>query len=109
MAYRSGSSDRPDLSLAVVIGAGGIGLAAARRLAQRHRLLVADLDAGKLAGAVATLRAEGCDASGIACDVTAVASVQAVAETARSLGNFRVLAKSPGCPRRWAASTASFG
>ena len=42
-----GTSDRPDLPLAVVIGAGTMGMAVARRLAQRRRLLLADSDGAR--------------------------------------------------------------
>ena len=42
--YQLGSSERADLSLAVVIGAGAMGMAVARRLAQRHPVLLADID-----------------------------------------------------------------
>ena len=43
-----GTSARPDLPLAVVVGAGGMGIAIARRLGQRYRLLLADRNAGHL-------------------------------------------------------------
>lgn len=45
--YQLGSSERADLSLAVVIGAGAMGMAVARRLAQRHRVLLADIDGAR--------------------------------------------------------------
>jgi NAD(P)-dependent dehydrogenase (short-subunit alcohol dehydrogenase family) len=43
--YRLGSSERADLPLGVAIGAGTMGMAAARRMAQRYRVLIADIDA----------------------------------------------------------------
>lgn len=73
-----------------------MGLATARRLSQRHRVLIADLDAAKAAAAAATLRDEGADAEGMACDVTDPASVAALAERTRIEGGLRVLAHVAG-------------
>ena len=91
-----GTSDRPDLPLAVVIGAGSMGMAVARRLAQRRRVLLADLRGDHAEAQVAQLRAEGCDASGIACDVTDPAAVRALAERTADLGGLGVLAHVAG-------------
>jgi NAD(P)-dependent dehydrogenase (short-subunit alcohol dehydrogenase family) len=90
--HQIGTSARPDWSLAVVVGAGGMGMAAARRLSQRHRVLIADIDPGKAAEAAMTLRNEGGDATGIACDVTDPAAIEAMCEAVDGLGGFRVLA-----------------
>ena len=94
--HRIGSSERPDWPLAVVVGAGGMGMAAARRLSQRRRVLVADLDPARAAEAAETLRAEGGDAQGIACDVTDPAAVEALGEAVDRLGGFQVLAHVAG-------------
>jgi NAD(P)-dependent dehydrogenase (short-subunit alcohol dehydrogenase family) len=94
--HEIGSSRRPDWPLAVVVGAGGMGMAAARRLAQRHRVLVADLDPGRAEGAAAALRTEGGDATGVACDVTRAADVDRLAATVDDMGGFRVLAHVAG-------------
>ena len=40
-----GTSARPDLPLAVIAGAGALGMAMARRMAQNYRVLLADIDA----------------------------------------------------------------
>jgi NAD(P)-dependent dehydrogenase (short-subunit alcohol dehydrogenase family) len=93
---KPGSSERPDWPLAVVVGAGGMGMAVARRLSQRRRVLLADLDAARAEAAAATLREEGGDATGVACDVTDPTSVQALAEHVARLGGFQALAHVAG-------------
>jgi NAD(P)-dependent dehydrogenase (short-subunit alcohol dehydrogenase family) len=93
---RIGSNDRPDLRLAVVIGAGGMGMAAARRLSQRRRILIADIDGVRAEAAAAALRDEGADAAGVACDVTDPALVQGLARTVAGMGGFQALAHVAG-------------
>jgi NAD(P)-dependent dehydrogenase (short-subunit alcohol dehydrogenase family) len=87
-----GASARPDLPLAVIVGAGGMGMAIARRLGERYRLLLADCDGGHLEQRVAALRHEGHDAVGLICDVTDAAAVGALAHRTAELGPMRVLA-----------------
>lgn len=94
--HRLGTSERPDWRLAVVIGAGGMGMAAARRLSQRHRVLVADIDQARAEAAAEALRTEGGDAVGFGCDITAPAAVQALAEHVADLGGLGVLAHVAG-------------
>lgn len=94
--YTLGSSERADLSLAVVIGAGTMGMAVARRLAQRHRVLLADLRGDYAEAQTAAMRAEGCDARAIACDVTDPAAVAALAARVKELGGLGVLAHVAG-------------
>ena len=91
-----GTSERPDLPLAVVIGAGALGMAVARRLAQRYRVLLADIDGGRADERAATMREEGCDARGLACDVTDPAAVAALADKVAELGGLGVLAHVAG-------------
>ena len=93
---RIGSSERPDLKLAVVVSAGGMGVAAARRLAQNHRVLIADIDGESAARAADRLRSEGGDAQGVACDITDPAAVERLGETIDASGGFRVLAHVAG-------------
>jgi NAD(P)-dependent dehydrogenase (short-subunit alcohol dehydrogenase family) len=94
--HRIGSSERPDWPLAVVISAGGMGMAAARRLSQRHRVLLADVDAARAETGAEALRREGGDAAAIACDVTDAASVEALGQAVDGLGGLRVLAHVAG-------------
>lgn len=89
---RVGSNERPGLALAVVVGAGAMGMAVARRLGEGHRLLLADRDAAHLERQVAALRAEGHDAHGVPCDVTDPAAVAALAAETGRLGPLRALA-----------------
>lgn len=96
MAYTLGSSERADLSLGVVIGAGTMGMALARRLAQRHRVLLADIDGARAEAGAAMMRGEGCDARALACDVTDPAAVAALAARVGELGGLGVLAHVAG-------------
>lgn len=66
----TGSSARPDLSLAVIVGVGGIGMATARRLGQHHRLLLTDFDRDRLEARCHQLCEEGFDAAAHPCDIT---------------------------------------
>lgn len=83
---------RPDLPLAVVVGAGGLGTAVARRLGQSHRLMLADRDGARLHHQVEALREEGHDIVGVTCDITAPNQVSALATAAQSQGPALVLA-----------------
>ena len=87
-----GSSGRPDLPLAVVVGAGGLGLAVARRLGARNRLLLADRDADHLERVAQLLNREGHDIAVAVCDVTDPGAVAALAARAADLGPLRTLA-----------------
>ena len=78
--------------LAVVIGAGGMGLAVARRLGQVHRILLVDIDKDRAAQAATELAASGIEASACTCDVTSQASVQALADEIAGLGGWTALA-----------------
>lgn len=86
----------PPQNLAVVIGAGGMGMAVARRLGQHHRVLLADMNAARLDNRVARLREEGVRALGQPCDITDPAAVAGLAERVREQGGFAVLAHVTG-------------
>lgn len=81
----------PDQRLAVVIGAGGMGTAVARRLGQQHRLLIADIDQKKLKMQTEKLKEDGILVEPIVCDVTSSASVQKLAARVSQIGNFSKL------------------
>lgn len=89
---RTGISERPDWPLAVVIGAGGMGMAVARRLGQRNRLLLVDVDAGRAEAEAERLRGEGHDAVAHVCDITDEGAVASLATRAGQIGPVRVLA-----------------
>jgi NAD(P)-dependent dehydrogenase (short-subunit alcohol dehydrogenase family) len=79
-------------------GASGIGLATARQLG-RHgaRVVLADVEATALTGAVEQLRGEGVDAHGVVCDVRSLDAVQALADEAFSrLGGVHVVFNNAG-------------
>ena len=87
-----GTSKRPDLPMAVVVGAGGMAMAIARRLGQSHRLLVADRDAEHLERQIAQLKSEGYDALACVCDVTSARAVSTLAAKAGENGPIETLA-----------------
>jgi NAD(P)-dependent dehydrogenase (short-subunit alcohol dehydrogenase family) len=91
-----GSSERPDWPTAVVVGAGGLGTAVARRLGLSHRLLVADRDADHVEQQCAALRADGYDAEAVVCDVTRPADIAALAARASTRPALRTLANVVG-------------
>jgi NAD(P)-dependent dehydrogenase (short-subunit alcohol dehydrogenase family) len=81
----------PEMPLAVVVGAGGMGSAVARRLAQHYRLLLADLNAERLEAVATTLRDEGSNISTVVCDITDPQSVAGLAAAVSKQGPMRVL------------------
>ncbi|MGI4792602.1 MAG: SDR family NAD(P)-dependent oxidoreductase, partial [Janthinobacterium lividum] len=88
----TGTNVRPGQALAVVVGAGGMAMAVARRLGQAYRILLADRDVAHLERQVSVLRFEGYDAAGMPCDVVDQAAVAALASRAAETGPVRVLA-----------------
>ncbi len=82
--------------LAVVIGAGDMGMAVARRLGQQHRLLLADISEQRLDAVAERLRGEGSDVAVAVCDVTSPASVHALAQRVAAIGPLRTLAHVAG-------------
>jgi NAD(P)-dependent dehydrogenase (short-subunit alcohol dehydrogenase family) len=70
----------------VVIGAGGMGVAVARRLAGGRRLLLADASDVSLAAGLAALKGDGHTVDGHAVDVSNRASVEQLATAAASAG-----------------------
>lgn len=86
----------PDLPLAVVIGAGGMGMAVARRLGQQYRLLLVDVNAEQLETRTAALRDEGHHVEPVVCDITSADSVASLAQKVAEVGGFRVLAHVAG-------------
>lgn len=91
MVHVLGTSARPDLPLAVVIGAGALGMAVARRMALSHRVLLADIDGAAAEERAARMRDEGCDASAVACDVTRAADVAGLAVAVADRGGLGAL------------------
>ncbi len=91
-----GSSERPDWPTAVIVGAGGLGMAVARRLGLSHRLIVADRDADHVAGRCASLRSDGYDAVAVPCDVTRPADIERLAAEASARPTVRTLANVVG-------------
>src|SRR6266404_5056557 len=90
--YKAGSSERADLPLAVVVGAGGLGMAIARRLGYSHRLLLATRTQATLDKQVAALREEGHDVRSCACDVADARDVAKLAAAVAEHGPMKTLA-----------------
>jgi NAD(P)-dependent dehydrogenase (short-subunit alcohol dehydrogenase family) len=77
-------------------GAGGMGLACARALASRGRLLLLDLRDEQLGQARASLSSEGIAVETLRCDVTSPDDVAAVADRVLAMGRFRSLIHTAG-------------
>lgn len=80
----------------VIVGAGGIGVACARRLGTGRRLVLADFDARALAAAAAALDDAGFDVVAQQVDVADAQSVSALADAARHAGPLRTLVHTAG-------------
>jgi len=77
-------------------GAGGMGLACARALADRGHLILVDVDELQLEEAQSMLSADGASVETLQCDVTSPADVVAVADQVRASGRFRCLVHTVG-------------
>jgi NAD(P)-dependent dehydrogenase (short-subunit alcohol dehydrogenase family) len=77
-------------------GAGGLGIAAAKRLGAGHALVLADRADEPLAAAQAALAAEGIDAVTVHCDVSSPADVAHLVEIVGGQGELAVLAHTAG-------------
>jgi len=88
--------DRFAREVIVITGAGGMGMAIARRLGPGRRILLADYSETVLEQAVRQLRAEGYDVHARRTDVSDPDSVRGLADTAAQLGTFRILVHTAG-------------
>ena len=79
-------NERPGQELALVVGAGGLAMAIARRLGASYRLLLADRDGDHLHRQVTAMQAEGHDIHGVVCDVTEAEAVARMASAAAEWG-----------------------
>lgn len=84
------------LPVAVITGAGGIGLACARRLGTGHHILLAHYREPGLTTAAEALREEGYVVTTQLCDVASLESVQALAEAAAKLGRVAAVVHTGG-------------
>lgn len=87
-----GSNSRADWPLAVIFGAGGLGIAVARRLGLSHRLLIVDRDCAHLDRQIKALDMAGYDARGQECDVTNTDDIARLASAAGDIGLIKSLA-----------------
>ena len=85
-----------DNVLVITGGAGGMGLACARAVADRGRLLLVDVREDLLDQARKALSGHGADVETLRCDVTSPADVAAVADRVRELGRLRCLVHTAG-------------
>ncbi|MFE4834562.1 SDR family NAD(P)-dependent oxidoreductase [Arthrobacter sp. NPDC056691] len=68
-------------------GTGGMGLATARILGRDHRIVIADLDQGRIDQAVSDLTGLGIDAIGFVCDITDGSAANRLFENAEEGGH----------------------
>jgi NAD(P)-dependent dehydrogenase (short-subunit alcohol dehydrogenase family) len=87
----TGSNVRPGQALAVVVGAGALGMAIARRVGASHRVMLVDKDEKRLGSQVRAMQREGHDATGVVCDIVNEASVDKLAAAAQEAGLVRSL------------------
>lgn len=92
----TGTSARPDLSVALIVGVGGMGMAAARRLGQHHRLLITDVNPERLEDRRAQLSDEGFDCAAHACNIGDKASVDGLMKAVSNLGPLGAIAHVAG-------------
>jgi NAD(P)-dependent dehydrogenase (short-subunit alcohol dehydrogenase family) len=85
-----------DNVLVITGGAGGMGLACARALAHRGRLLLVDVREDLLDQARKALGTQGAVVETLRCDVTSAADVAAVADRVCGLGRLRCLVHTAG-------------
>ena len=90
----------------VVIGAGGMGLAIARRCGSGRTVLLADFDDGTLQAAAAALQGEGHTVETQRCDVSSRADVFALAQTAAALGSVHHVVHTAGLSPAQASAEA---
>ena len=77
-------------------GAGGMGLATAKVLAPRGRVLLLDINDQALEAAHASLADAGIDVGVMRCDVTSTSDTSAVPNRIRELGSFRAVVHTAG-------------
>jgi NAD(P)-dependent dehydrogenase (short-subunit alcohol dehydrogenase family) len=84
------------MSVVVVTGAGGIGLACARRLGAGHQLVLAEADPTRLEVVVPTLQDEGYEVRGHQTDVSDSASVEGLAKFVADCGPLATVVHTAG-------------
>nr|WP_228046174.1 SDR family oxidoreductase [Saccharopolyspora sp. HNM0983] len=89
-----------------VLGAGGMGLATARRIGSGHRVLLADFDEDVLAAATERLRDEGFEVTAQRVDVSVRAEVRALADRAAELGPVAAVVHTAGLSPEQASADA---
>ncbi|WP_261566530.1 SDR family oxidoreductase [Frankia gtarii] len=90
------SQSESSRNVVVVIGTGGMGVAAARRLASGRRLVLADNSPERLESVVAVLQSEGHAVAGHPVDVTDRKSVEDLANAAGSGGRIEAVVHTAG-------------
>jgi NAD(P)-dependent dehydrogenase (short-subunit alcohol dehydrogenase family) len=91
-----GSADQLIQEVIVITGAGGMGSACARKLGSGRKILMGDVDDGRLAEVVAKLSQEGHAIVSQRVDICDVDSVTEFAETAEALGRIRTVIHTAG-------------
>jgi len=76
----------------LVIGCGDLGMACARALGKRSRLLLVDVDEARLTASLAALEHDGYAVSGHACDIADAAEVASLGRLLERTGGIRTLA-----------------
>lgn len=86
MAYVERTAALAEAPVALIIGAGGLGMSIARALGKRHPLVLVDINQQHLDAQIASLVWEGYVAKGHVADITDAAQVKALAEAVAKPG-----------------------
>ncbi len=86
----------PERDVVVIIGSGGMGVAAARRLASGRHLVLAERSEDQLSGAKESLEASGHSVEGHVVDVSDEGSVEELVAVAGAAGRIRAIAHTAG-------------
>ena len=88
---------------AITGAAGGLGLGTAKKMGETHKLLLSDMDEGKLNKAVEELRGMGMEAEGMIVDVSDRSQVDAFAKKAAEMGRVQAVVHLAGLTALFAA------
>ncbi len=91
-----GFDSRPNLPVALVVGAGGMSMVIAQQLGQSHRVVLASLGEDELAGGQTKLHEMGAICMTFACDITQESSVAALANALAASGPVQAVANVAG-------------
>ena len=91
IATTTAFTSRQDLPIALIIGAGGMGMAIAHTLGRTHRIILASLETEELRNGLEDLATPGIIATTVRCDLSDGNSVAELGDTIQKLGAINAL------------------